>query len=269
MNSLQTREILPQIINLSISPSKLRDYLYCPLMFQLKHLQKLNTYFPTPALAIGNSIHAVLEEIYDPKRSNQPFDIEECLQKHWQVDSFQSRAESEKYFASSVKNLSRFLEAENNPAGNVIGTELFLSSKVQMPFDSFIRFSCKVDRLDALSDSLLHIVDYKTNANGTLPTMDSLLTDLPTFIYYLVVRMKYRQYKHALISFVNICSLMKMTLDYDKEQREANKQALIRTVSQIQSGKFEAKSGVHCQWCSVNENCPSYSCQSDLVDLLL
>lgn len=52
---------------LSITPTKLSDYLTCPLKYRLKHIEKSGGFSASAAFSFGNSMHRALQEIHREK----------------------------------------------------------------------------------------------------------------------------------------------------------------------------------------------------------
>ena len=258
------------MINLpAISPTRIRDYIICPLQYKFKYIEQTISFQPSPQLSYGISMHKVLEMLHDPQSTidSQEIEIRKFLQSHWDQSGYANQEESETYFQTAAKALEYYLQKYQHPEGLVIGTEVFLSSKIRIPPHQTVRFSCKADRIQINPDDTLEIIDYKTNASGTVPSLDFLKSDLPTFIYYLLARVIYAQYKHVIITYLNLQSLQKVSMDYSVDDLAANKTALINVVNQINSHNFAPKAGPYCSWCPFRKDCPIHTQEIELSSI--
>lgn len=76
---------------ISLTPTKLRDFLTCPQMYKLKHVDKAGTDSNLAALSFGRSLHAALEELHrvdDDYRVNSSTETEQLLKRHWEAGAF-------------------------------------------------------------------------------------------------------------------------------------------------------------------------------------
>lgn len=149
------------------------------------------------------------------------------------------------------------------PNGEILGAEVFMSRAVKLG-NYRVELGCKADRVELLPDGTLEILDYKTNGDGEVLSADALANDLPSFLYYALARICYPNHSRVVISQLNLRSLKKTLVNYTDEQRTANKQALSELVTEIESGKFEARPNGYCAWCSVRKYCPFFGPDADL-----
>jgi putative RecB family exonuclease len=248
------RFVEPEI--LSLTPSKVRDYQACPQQYRLKAVTRLAGGDTSPALSFGSSIHAALEDLYKgtlpAHLTGNCYDI---LRRHWRAKDYGDQRESELYFNRGLEALSRYVEVMGQPAGQIIGTELYLSRVIRLG-DIRVRLGCKVDRLELHPDGLLEALDYKTNGSGQVPTREFLAADLATFIYYVLVRISYPERPCVIVSQLNVLTLAKVEVDYDEARLAAHKQSLIKLVQAIESSAFEPRPSIVCSWCRVKNHCP-------------
>jgi RecB family exonuclease len=221
---------------------------------------------PAP-LAFGRSLHAALEELHKFDGGGMPADPDQLLKRHWEAGAYSDERESEAHFAKGRDALRRYLDNLTAPAEQVLGTEVFMAHVINVR-GIHIRLGCKADRVGLRPDGMLEITDYKTNASGKLPTQESLLGDLPTFLYYLLARISYPQYQRVRVSFLNVLTLGRVDVEYDTAQVAANKQALIAHIRVFAAGTFEPRSGEQCAWCPVQDHCPIFSTEIDIDSLV-
>lgn len=251
---------------LTLTPSKLRDYLMCPLAYKLKSEARCNDCATTPSLAFGISMHRALEEIHKSSSLIQPTQVDAVLRRCWAANDYADERQSANYFERGTTALRRYIEAISSDVCETLGTELYLSRLVRITGTS-TRLGCKIDRLGCDANGVLEALDYKTTLSGRVPTEQWLTADLPTFIYYMLTRFAYPQYTHVVVSQLNVLTLAKVAISYQDADLEANKQALRNVVMEIAAGNFESRPSSNCAWCSVKEQCPVFGGEADINDL--
>lgn len=251
---------------LSLSPTKLRDYLTCPRLYKLKHLDRVASERNGASLSFGRSLHAALEEWHKGGCAGEPADSERLLRRHWEADAYGSEHESDAHFARGCEALRRYLETYSAQAERTLGTEVFMAHVFNVR-GLQVRLGCKADRVGLLADGSLEVTDYKTNASGRLPTPESLLEDLPTFLYYVLARITYPQHERVRITFLNLLNLAAVSVAYDAGRVAANKQSLLAYIRSFAAGEFAPRPSEACAWCPVQEHCPAFNQEVDFDSL--
>lgn len=251
---------------LSITPTKLRDFLACPQQYKLRHVDRIRAELNPAALSFGRSLHAALEEWHKGGCAGGPADSDRLLRRHWEKNAYVNGEESESNFVRGREALRRYLETYSAPAEQTLGTEVFMSHVFNVR-GLQVRFGCKADRVGLRADGSLEVTDYKTNASGRLPTQESLLEDLPTFLYYVLARITYPQHERVRITFLNLLNLAAVSVAYDTGRVAANKQALLAHIRSFAAGEFAPRPGEACAWCPVQEHCPAFSHEIDFDSL--
>lgn len=251
---------------ISLTPTKLRDFLTCPQQYKLRHVNKIGADLNPAALSFGRSLHAALEELHRVGGGGIAEYPDRVLRRHWEADAYAGEQDSEAHFAKGCDALRRYLDAYLPSTARVLGTEVFMAHVVKVS-GLQIRLGCKADRVGLCPDGVLEILDYKTNASGRLPVPESLLSDLPTFLYYVLARISYPQHSRVRVSFLNLLSLASVGIEYDASQVAANKQALAAQVRAFAADSFEPRPGEACAWCPVQDHCPVFGKEIDLDSL--
>lgn len=251
---------------LSLTPTKLRDFLTCPQQYKLRHVDKVCVYINSAPLAFGRSLHAALEELHGANNGRKPSDPDRLLRRHWEAGAYADERESEAHFVKGRDALRRYLDSPLASVGRVLGTEVFMARVVNVR-GLQIRLGCKADRVGLRPDGVLEITDYKTNASGRLPTRESLLDDLPTFLYHVLARISYPEYEKVGITFLNLLTLARVSVAYDEGRVATNKQALLSHIRNFASGAFGPRPGEACAWCPVQDQCPTFSQEVDFDSL--
>ncbi len=243
---------------LSVTPSKLTDYLTCPHKYKLKHINKIGDASYSAALAFGQSMHSALQDIHQSNRNLNDFvEVSELLSRYWNAGAYASTEEDETYFLKGCQALKNYCSAYNCDKETTLGTEVYMSYILKIG-SLQARMGCKADRICAHRNDVLEIVDYKTNSSGKVPTLESLQKDLPTFLYYALARVTYPEYKCVRISFLNVLTLAKVSVEYDFEQVAANKQNLFECLRNLDSKTFAPTLSEACSWCAFQDSCPAF-----------
>lgn len=255
---------------LSLTPSSVREYIKCPYLFKSNNIDRTARarHSKTPALSFGISMHAALEEIYKPSANlAQPIDVERILGKHWDANGYFDKREAESYFARGLEDLRKYVKVSAQTDRLIISTEVFLSRVIRLD-GTRVKLGCKIDRVELRPDNALELLDYKTCASGRVPTKESLTFDLPTFIYYLLARIVYPDYRRVIVSQLNMRTLAKVEVDYEEADLAINKRALIDLVHEIEKTQFAPRPSSACAWCSIKDICPAFSAEADLDDII-
>lgn len=252
---------------LSVTPTKLSDYLTCPHKYKLKHINKIGDLSYSAALAFGQSMHNALQEIYQSNKNLSDFaDLSELLTRCWNPGAYSSTEENETYFLKGCRALNNYCKAFDCNEEETIGTEVYMSYILK--FGGLqARLGCKADRISAHRNDVLEIIDYKTNGSGKVPTIESLQRDLPTFLYYALARATYPEYKCVRISFLNILTLAKVSIEYDSAQVTINKQNLFECLRNLASNDFSPTKSEACSWCAFQDSCIAVSKVIDFASI--
>lgn len=239
---------------LSVTPTKLSDYLVCPQKYKFKHINKVEVAVSSSALSFGQAMHSALQNIHQSKGINDFADISRILNRYWETDAYSDKEESVAYFSKGCRSLHAYCKNFDFRSNKTVGTEVYLSYILKIG-NLKIRLGGKVDRISICADNTLEIVDYKTNSSGKVPTLEYLLTDLPTFLYYVLARLSYPQYKQIRITFLNVMTLAKVSVEYNAAQISTNKQSLLKSLKSLSNENFSPKPSEACSWCSFQDDC--------------
>lgn len=253
---------------LSVTPTKLGDYLICPQKYKLRHINKTESTNNPAALSFGRMMHSALQSLYrSPTRLSESGEISELLTRSWEAGAYSSAEENDLYFAKGCRALQNYCENFDCREGITIGTEVYLSSILKIG-ELQVRLGCKADRISARTEEMLEIIDYKTNGSGKVPTLNSLQSDLPTFLYYVLARLSYPQYKQIRITFLNVLTLAKVSVNYDAAQVAANKQSLLGYLKSLAAGNFSPTTSEACAWCSFRDDCFAFNVIVDFDSII-
>lgn len=244
---------------LSITPTKLSDYLICPLKFKLRHVDKSGGFSSSAAFSFGTSMHRVLQELHSGEiLSAPPTEPEKLLARFWDKTAYSNGEEESGYFVKGCRALENYCQTVKEIRDETLGTEVYMSFVIDFK-GLKIRLGCKADRLALGSDNILEIIDYKTNRSGKVPTIEFLRTDLPTFLYYVLTRLSYPQYPNLRVTFLNVLTMTKVSVEYEKSLVDENKQALWKCLKIIAGGDYPPQMSEACCWCDFQDDCPAAS----------
>lgn len=242
---------------LSITPTKLIDYLACPYKYKLNHIDKLEKMAFSAALSFGRTMHCALQELHQSDEKLSDFtDVTQLLNRYWETDAYANEDEDELYFTKGRNVLRNYCDSFDYREEKTIGTEVYLSHILKFGHLQ-ARLGCKADRICVHSNNVLEVIDYKTNSSGKVPTLEFLQSDLPTFLYYVLARVAYPKHEQVRISFLNILTLAKVSVDYDMKQISANKQALSECLKILDVSDFSPRTSEACSWCFFQDECPA------------
>jgi CRISPR/Cas system-associated exonuclease Cas4 (RecB family) len=240
---------------ITITPTKLRDYLKCPLQYRFIHVERRKS--DSPQMAFGRAIHRTLEEFYKPFIMK---DAGDTLRRFWNSKSYGGREESDKYFAKGKLILENYTDKFLKPILPVectIGTEHPLKFDIIKPHLK-IRLITRIDRISATGD-LLELTDYKTDSHGRVPTEESLKTHLPTYLCYLLAQKNFKQHRRIRVTYLNVRSLVRSSVEYTTEEAACNRLALWEVIREMWRAEYAAKPSESCRWCPFKDDCPAAS----------
>jgi putative RecB family exonuclease len=241
---------------LSVTPTKLSDYLNCPLKFKLKHIDKSGGAASSAAFSFGTTMHRALQEIHEKQMLKDGIpSCEGLLKRFWNSSGYATREEDSSYFTRGCHALENYCHTAKAEVSETLGTEVFMSLIIEFKGQK-IRLGCRADRLALDQNNRLEIIDYKTSAAGKIPTLEFVRGDLPTFLYFVLARISYPQYPRLKFTYLNVMSGAKVTVEYERDLIDENKKALWECLKTIASDKFTPRSSECCSWCDFQDDCP-------------
>ncbi len=242
---------------ISITPTKLADYLTCPQKYKLRHLEKSGGLPSSPALSFGNTMHQALQAVHTGQNIPENAAAStQLLKRFWDKGGYSTREEATEYFNRGCYSLENYCKAAAGCEAETLGTEVYMSFVVDFR-GTKIRLGCKADRLALHPDRTLEIIDYKTNRAGRVPAAESLERHLPTFIYFVLTRLTYPQYPNIKVTFLNVMSMTEVSIRYEKSLVDENKQALWECLKTLAAGSHAPRISEACSWCDFQDNCPA------------
>lgn len=173
-----------------ISPTKMRTYLTCPLMYKHVYVTKIGRFYYTPNVgdSLGSSLHRALQEFHTSgaheTRSSE--ELVESLRSTWVATGYSSSDEEKHHLELGEQMLQEYYEStQKSGQGSVT---LFTEKQLRDDMGDFALIG-RIDRLDERADGTLEVVDYKSGRESV--TSDEVANNLAMSIYQLLVRKSY------------------------------------------------------------------------------
>ncbi|HEX9987519.1 MAG TPA: PD-(D/E)XK nuclease family protein [Chloroflexia bacterium] len=237
------------IADIKLTPSRVREYLSCPLKFA--RLYGPAEEYPSNDLAaasssgqvraaptskalsatmsLSNTLHAALDTLHRPSPCEllgltEPLpdqrnardlsglseqELSSLVSRHWQTDGYQDSVTEETAYTQACEILRYYAQSEHTPHGQVLATEAYLTATTTLK-GYRVELSCRADRIELHQDGVLEVLDYKLTKNGQLPSARALAEDLSSFVYFLLIGHHYK--RHPGVRAVRISQLELMNL---------------------------------------------------------
>jgi putative RecB family exonuclease len=248
----------------ALSPSRAGDFMQCPLLYRFRVVDKLPE-APTPAMARGTVVHAVLERLFDlPAAGRTVQAARELLGPQWEriraevpelAALFDGDEALQTWMTGAEDLLRRWFELEDPTRLEPAERELY----VETTLDGGLVLRGYVDRLDVAPDGRMRVVDYKT---GRAPREAYENKALFQMKFYALVLWRLRGVVPSLLQLVYLGS--GEVLRYAPDERDllaterkvlALWQAIVRAA---ETGDWRASPSRLCDWCGHRPLCPAW-----------
>jgi putative RecB family exonuclease len=237
----------------------------CPLLYRFRVVDRL-VETPTPAMARGTVVHAVLERLFDlPAGGRTLAAAHELLEPQWERVRGEA-PELEKLFVDDGDGLAswlgeahqllaRWFDLEDPTRLEPAERELY----VETTLDDGLVLRGYVDRLDVSADGRMRVVDYKT---GRAPREAFEGKALFQMKFYALVLWRLRGVVPSLLQLVYLGN--GEILRYAPEEAEllATERKLKALWAAIEraatTGDWRASPGRLCDWCNHRALCPAW-----------
>jgi putative RecB family exonuclease len=236
----------------------------CPLLYRFRVIDRLPEP-PSPAMARGTLVHAVLERLFDqPAAGRTPAAAEALIDPEWdrlleaepELASLFSDEGERAIWASEVRQmLGRYFTLEDparlEPAHRELAVHAVLASG--------LRLRGYIDRLDISPGGDVRIVDYKT---GTAPRQDFEARALFQMRFYALVlwRTEGRVPRMLQLMYLGNGELVRYAPDEaDLAATERKIEALWRAIERARSDEdWRPRPSKLCAWCAHQAICPAF-----------
>ena len=233
-----------------LSASAVDTYERCGLRFKLDRDWRIKAQ-PAAAMQYGAAIHRVLKTYFDSVNLGRPKTDEELIDlfRHDLIDAkIQESYQHELYEEQGIAQLTDFLAAARSlPSPEVLHTEQ--SFEIRVGATTVVG---RIDRIDRRSDGSVAVVDYKT---GKAKDQEDADESLQLSLYAIAAREKWGYEVGALI-FHNLEENVPVITTRNEAQLLAARSRVEAAAQGIADGRFDAKPGIHCNFCAYRSLCP-------------
>ena len=232
-----------------LSASAVDTYERCGLQFKLERDWRLSAK-PAAAMQYGAAIHRVLKTYFDSIALGRPKTDDELIDL-FRRDLADSKIlepyQHELYENQGVEQLRDFLAAVRLRTPQVLHTEQSFEIRLG---DTVV--AGRIDRIDQRPDGSVAIVDYKT---GKARDQEDADESLQLSLYAIAAREKWGYNVGALI-FYNLEENVPVVTARSEGQLLEARGRVEAAAQGIAAGMFEAKTGIHCNFCAYRSLCP-------------
>jgi RecB family exonuclease len=233
-----------------LSASAVDTYERCGLQFKLERDWRISAK-PAAAMQYGAAIHRILKTYFDSVRAGRPKTDDELLQQFREdlaLAGIREAYQHELYEKQGVAQLRDFLAAARSlPATDVLHTEQSFEIAI-----GGVTVVGRIDRIDRRQDGSVDVVDYKT---GKARDKEDADASLQLSLYAIAAREKWG-YKVGSLIFHNLEENVAVTTTRNESDLIAARARVEAAAKNIGEGKFEAKPGIHCNFCGYRSLCP-------------
>jgi DNA helicase II / ATP-dependent DNA helicase PcrA len=233
-----------------LSASAVDTYERCGLRFKLERDWRIPAK-PAAAMQYGASIHRVLKTYFDSVSQGRPKTDDELIEQFRQdlaEAGIQEKYQHELYEKQGTAQLRDFLASVRSiPASQVLHTEQ--SFEIHVGPTTVVG---RIDRIDSRPDGSVAIVDYKT---GKARDQEDADQSLQLSLYAIAAGEKWG-YKVGELIFYNLEENVPVITTRSEADLLTARQRVEAAAQGIAAGKFEAKLGIHCNFCAYRSLCP-------------
>ncbi len=249
----------------ALSPSRVGDFLSCPLLFRFRTIDRLPEP-PSPAAVRGTVVHRVLEQIFDlPAAQRTPAQADTMVLPAWEelvaaepaVGTMfaQDGPEIAQWLLSCRETLARYFDLEDPRRLEPAHRELYVETLT----DTRLLLRGVIDRVDIAPDGAIRIVDYKTGNAISERFEAKVLFQLK---FYALVLWRTRGVVPKLLQLIYLGDGQVLRYEPDEHEllaTERKVQAVWEAVRvATETGDFRSRPGALCSWCAHQALCPSY-----------
>ncbi|WP_018350776.1 RecB family exonuclease [Longispora albida] len=249
----------------ALSPSRAADFKTCPLLYRLRAIDRLPE-LPTPEMARGTLVHAVLERLFDlPAAERTPAQAALMVGPAWErmreeepeiAGVFEGGEVPEGWLESAAELLEGYFTLEDPARLEPAERE----SMVEAELPSGLLLRGFIDRLDASPAGDLRVVDYKT---GSAPREAFEAKALFQLKFYALMLWRTRGVVPRALRLLYLKD--RAVCDYhpdgpeELQRFERNLEALWKAITAATAAReFRPQPSKLCGWCKHQAHCPEF-----------
>ena len=255
---------VPAKFSLSLSPSRVADFLTCPLLYRFRVIDRLPER-PSSAATRGTVVHAVLERLFDfPAAERTAAQARALLQPEWErllaqephlVQLFETSTELDEWLSSARDLLDAYFALEDPTRLQPAERELY----VECDLDSGLRLRGYVDRVDVAPGGAVRVVDYKT---GRAPREGFEAKAMFQMRFYALVLWRLSGEVPRLLQLLYLGSGEVLRYEPDEADLLATERKLAAVWEAIQRATqrsdWRPRPSKLCDWCDHQALCPAF-----------
>lgn len=241
------------------TPSRLGDYLQCPLKYRFAYIDKIEKEGEGIEAFVGTCVHSALEQMlvlrkeYDREPSLEL--AEELYLKAWDesyhpgVIIRKPDLTPEDYKRRGLMMLRNYFEIES---GQEFGRLLNLEKFLRFPLGEN-SIGGKIDRVHR-DGNTIHIIDYKTSKD--MMSQDAADRDRQLGLYELGIRQEFPDIEAVELHWYMLAHREVVTSVRDEEARRQLAESVCRIAGEIESTTdFRPCESKLCGWCDYRDEC--------------
>jgi len=150
---------IPDDAPLTVSHSKIDDYLTCPLKYRYAHVAQIPLQ-TDPVFMFGRAVHHAIKIYHQHRMKGLPIEIEDVIrsfESSWSSEGFYSREHEERRLEEGRAMLRRFVESDLRSKRSPLAIEMGFSFGIGLN-----TVEGRFDRIDERPEGVV-LVDYKTS----------------------------------------------------------------------------------------------------------
>ena len=247
----------------TLSPSRAGDFKTCPQLFKFRAVDRI----PEPTSvhqARGTTAHLALQRLFDDELATRtPERLFDLFREAWTEvrgdeefeGLFATVDEEREWGLESMALLANYFSIEDPTTFDPEDRELDMLEDL----DGIVIRGI-LDRIDREDDGQLVITDYKTGRAP--PERYALSSFFALKIYALLIRQRLGETpKEVRLLYLNGPTLYRLPIDDQQlDAMDGQLRALWAAIERAMStGRFPARPGRLCNWCSYQEICPAFT----------
>lgn len=239
-----------------LSYSQIETFKFCPLHYKARYILRL----PLPtyaAAAFGTTMHQAMRQFYEKQMRGEQIDEKKLIELYesiWSPLGFEGKEHEKrlkKLGAEQLHNYYRYHYDRNRLPKTVEKPFIF-------PVATGLKFGGVVDRVDALPDGRIEIIDYKTS--NKVPTQKEVDKNLQLTLYALAATKvpeigRGKNTKDIVLSLFFFKDNSKLSTTRTQEQLLNAEKEVIKIAGEIETSDFKCSGTKWCETCEYKMLC--------------